>query len=191
LETLSPVAGWAFTEEQRGASRNFAVIDGEPYLVTAHADGSGRLFDASSGQASGGPLDPGSSTWDSQVDLVGGLRTVQTETGAYAMVYSDRGRHFPWDLEPGRFLSSTRAFGSPDSGYLRATLAIGGEDFRLTYGEAGEVLVHSFPEGASAGVLSGPDEAPVSAAAAVELGRHTVAVTGSEDGTIRLWDMGD
>jgi len=191
LETLSPVAEWEFTEEQRGAYRNFAVIDGEAYLVTAHADGSVRLFDASSGQASGGPLDPGSSTWDPQVDVVGGLRTVQTETGAYAMVYSNRGRHFTWDLEAGRFLSSTSAFGSPDSGYLRTTLAIGGEDFLLTYGEAGEVLVHSFPEGASAGVLSGPEEAPVSAAAAVELGRHTVAVTGSEDGTIRLWDMGD
>ncbi len=37
-----------------------------------------------------------------------------------------------------------------------------------------------------------PDcDPPLPAAAAVELGRHTVAVTGSEDGTIRLWDMGD
>ncbi|HEU5128774.1 MAG TPA: Hsp70 family protein [Glycomyces sp.] len=190
LETLGVIAELEYTEEQRDAYRHFALVDGEATLVTAHADGSLRLFDAATGEAGGGPLGPGPSAWDGETDVVGALRTVHTGATAYAMTYSNEGAYYLWDLDARRFAGVSGAFGDPKAGYLRTTLVLGGDDFLLTYGED-EARLHSFPEGAADGVLRSSADSPVSAAATAPVDRYTIAVTGSEDGVIRVWNMGD
>jgi WD40 repeat protein len=160
-------------------------IDGSAVVVAAFDDGWLRRYDAVAcaiiGEDFGGP-ESGSWTEDRTVER---LDHVDAENGAVAMVF-DGEAHHRWDIATGDPVGEP-ILDASESEFCRNTAAIGGQEAVLAVGE-GRVMAAELLSGSDVGTVG--EGTDVTGVEVVRIGAYTLAVTGHEDGTVRLWSLG-
>ncbi|GAB3646785.1 Hsp70 family protein [Glycomyces tarimensis] len=168
--------------------------EGASVVVAADPDGTLHRYDPETGDRLGnafGPEDPGAygTTWTDGA-VVEGLELVYHDGVPYGLLYDGAELH-RWNLER-REQPEAGTIPLPDEDYrlhLQVIEVGGWPAVLIARGEKG-VDVRNFQTGERQVSDAGWAEVSASAVGTAEIEDHTIAITGSLDGTVHLWSLG-
>ncbi|WP_304608755.1 Hsp70 family protein [Glycomyces sp. TRM65418] len=164
-------------------------------VVAADSDGTLRLYDPTTGDRLGdpfGPEEPGpeGSGWADGAE-VDGLRVVYDDGVPYGLLYDGEQLHL-WNLAA-REQPSAETIPLPDmeDPFLVQAVESEGRLALLMAGGRAGAEAREFSTGNGLLPDAGWTQVSASAVGVAQTGEQTIAITGSADGTVHLWSLGD
>ncbi|GAB3220441.1 hypothetical protein GCM10027447_04840 [Glycomyces halotolerans] len=177
-----------FTDEQRRGRADFAVFDGAVATVTVEPGGEIALFDAVTGQSLGTDFEAAAG-WD-ETDRPESVNVVKSDGVPYVLVFKEE-RLYRWNLETGAFEDEVYWGSEAPERLARNSVPVDGEQALVSIDEDGAASLRSLDSGEALADFSLTESVPVTYATTASYDGYTIAFTGHDDGTVRLWKLGE